>query len=176
MPLHVPLPAAWIVLGCLGILAPHALAATASDMRVLEDSVRLPDPGGLTIGKARVVRSVLTPAELAATVAFSVSLRMRDFAGLQARIATGARVGAAQMESTYLPLRSDYDRVASWLLAQGFAPSLADRTHTIVFARGRVSDLARVFGLRFSRVAVSDGEYTSADTAPSVPADLADVV
>jgi kumamolisin len=176
MPARTPFAAAWIALGCLCLLVPRSPAATSAGMRTLRESVRLPEPGGLTIGRARVVRALLTPDERSATVNFSVSLRMRAFGALQARLASGAPVGAAEMESSYLPLRSDYDRVASWLFAQGFTPGLVDHSHMIVFARGTVADLARVFGLQFSRVAVADGEYTSAVTAPAVPEELADVV
>jgi kumamolisin len=165
-----------VALGCLGILAPHAFSAAAGEMRALPDSVRLPDAGGLTIAGARIVRTALTPAEASATVGFSVSLRMRDFAGLQARVASGSQVRASEMESDYLPLRADYDRVGAWLDAQGFERTLADASHMNVFARGRVADISRVFGVQFARVAVSDGEYTSAVTAPSVPADLAGVI
>src|SRR5580692_5876022 len=110
---RAPLTALCVVLGCLVLLAPHGSLAASGEMRALPDSVRLPDAGGLTIAGARIVRSALTPAEASATVGFSVSLRMRDFAGLQARVASGSRIPASEMESAYLPLRSDYDRVAS---------------------------------------------------------------
>jgi kumamolisin len=122
------------------------------------------------------VRAALTPAELSAPMKFSVSLRMRDFPGLQARIASGARVPAAEMEANYLPLRGDYDRVAAWLAAQGFAPTMTDNAHTTVFAEGTVAEVARAFGTVFARVAAPDGEYSSAISAPSLPADLAAVV
>jgi kumamolisin len=145
-------------------------------MRVVEGTVRLPDPGGRTIGRALIVRAALTPAEFAAPIAFSVSLRMRDLAGLEARVASGALVPAAQMEADYLPLRGDYARVAAWLTAQGFTQTLRDRAHTTVFATGSVAQVARAFGVRFARVSVSDGEYTSAVSEPSVPAELAGVI
>jgi kumamolisin len=167
--------AAWLVPAALALLTPNSPASTAPDLRLVTGSVRTPDPGGQTMGRARIVRA-LTPDELAAPMAFSVSLSMRDFDGLQARIAAGELVSAAEMEATYLPLRADYDRLADWLTSQGFTRTLADRVHTTVFVNGTVSGIARVFGVQFARVAVSDGEYTSAISEPSIPAELAPVV
>lgn len=155
---------------------PHAWAEAAPGARAITGSVREPDAGGLTIGAARIVRPTLTADESLAPVHFSVSLRMRDFAGLQARISDGERFTAQEMEARYLPLRGDYERVAGWLAAQGFTQTLQDRFHTTVFAVGSASDIARAFGTRFARVAVSDGEYTSAVSEPAMPPDLSRVV
>jgi kumamolisin len=167
--------AAWLALAAFASLTPDAPASTAPGARTVAGSVRSPDPGGLTIGRARIVRAP-TADELAAPMRFSVSLLMRDFAGLQARIAAGEHIPQAEMEARYLPLRSDYDRLAAWLAAQGFEATLPDRQHTTVFVKGSVSAVSRAFGVQFARVAVSDGEYTSAVTEPAVPADLAPVV
>jgi len=164
---------AWILASVPG---PEASASALPAQGTVAGSVRTPDAGGLTIGRARIVRSVLTGAELAAPMSFSVSLQMRDFAGLQARIAAGEPVTSGEMEARYLPLRSDYDRVASWLSAQGFTATLRDRTHTTVFVRGATADVAHAFGVLLARVTVSDGEYTSAVSEPSMPSDLAPVV
>jgi kumamolisin len=151
-------------------------AASAADARALPGSVRLPDSNGVTLGSASIVRRTLTAAELAQPMSFSVTLRMRDFQGLQARIASGARIPQAEMEANYLPLRADYERVGAWLSSEGFTPTLKDMSHTSVFVRGDVADIARAFGVPFARVLASDGEYTSAVAAPQVPADLAPVV
>jgi kumamolisin len=152
-----------------------ATAATTVEMQVLTGSVRLPDSAGGTIGRARIVRA-LTPDELAAPMAFSVSLRMRDFAGLEARLEAGEQVPSGEMEARYLPLRSDYDRVASWLSGQGFVQTMPDRIHMNVRVQGPVAGIGRALGVQFARVSVADGEYSSAISEPSVPADLAPVV
>ncbi|HEY1793201.1 MAG TPA: S53 family peptidase [Opitutaceae bacterium] len=150
-------------------------ANAATDGHVVARSVRTPDSGGQTIGRARIVRA-LTAGELAAPMTFSVTLRMRDFAGLEARLASGEQISAAEMEARYLPLRTDYSRVSNWLTGQGFRPTLRDRLHMTVFVKGAVSGVARTLGVQFARVAVSDGEYSSAISEPSVPGDLAGVV
>ncbi|MGA2016517.1 MAG: S53 family peptidase [Opitutaceae bacterium] len=159
-----------------GLCILPALSAGSAGARALPGSVRLPGADGVSIGRARIVRTALTPGELSAPLSFSVTLRMREFSGLQARIAGGARVADPEMEARYLPLRADYDRVAAWLGAQGFTQTLRDRSHTSVFVQGSVAQVARAFGSQFARVAAPDGEYTSAISAPSVPGDLAAVV
>ncbi|HXQ80094.1 MAG TPA: S53 family peptidase [Opitutaceae bacterium] len=166
--------AACLVLAGMGV--PPLTAAAVGDARVLAGSVRLPDAGGLAIGRSRILRTALTPGELSAALSFSVTLRMRELDGLRTRIASGARVADSEMEARYLPLRADYERVAAWLAAQGFEQTLRDRTHTSVFARGSVADVARALGVRFARVAGPDGEYTSAITAPAVPVAVAAAV
>ena len=174
---HPPrLALAGFALAGLLILPCTAGAAARPDARVVEGAVRLPDAGGRTLAGARIVRTALTPAELSTPFPLSVTLRMRDFAGLQARVASGGRVAAEEMEARYLPLRGDYERVAAWLAAQGLEQTLPDRCHTTVFVRGSVAQVARAFGIRVARVSVADGEYTSAISEPSVPADLAGVV
>ncbi len=167
--------AAGLVLAGL-VMTDLAAAPGGAAARSLADSVRLPDPGGLTIGRARIVRTALTPGELAAPLSISVALRMRGLDELRGRLAAGETVGEAEMEAKYRPLRADFGRVAAWLAAQGFTRTLEDRTHTAVFVRASVAEVARVFGTRFARVAVDDGEYTSAISAPTVPGELAPAV
>src|SRR5580693_2000390 len=69
----------------------------------------------------QIVRNTLTNEEAAAPIAFSVSVKMRNMAELQARIDAGEHISQAEMEARYLPLQSDYDQVKAWLVGQGFA-------------------------------------------------------
>ena len=158
-------------------LLPGRLAAEEPRGLVpISGSVRSPGPGATTLGGLSIVRTALTAGELSAPFSFSVSLRMRDFAGLEARVASGAQVQASELESRYLPLRSDYERVAAWLVSQGFTATLEDRSHMTVFVRGTAASVARTFGVCLARVAASDGEYTSAISEPAMPAGLAPLV
>ena len=77
------------------------------------------------------------------------------------------------MEAKYLPFLSDYNRIGAWLTAQGFTLILADSNHTNIFARGTVAQIAQAFDVTFARVKNADGEFTSAVTAPTLPAELA---
>jgi kumamolisin len=123
-----------------------------------------------------VVRTALTPEEAQSSMDFSVSLRMRNFDELEARIQSGEKIAPAEMEAKYLPLQSDYDRTAAWLVSEGFTLTSTDPNHTNLFARGTVAGVARSFGVSFARVATADGEFTSAVTAPSIPAEVAEPV
>jgi kumamolisin len=98
---------------------------------------------------------------------------MRNFDELQARLQAGEKITPAEMTAKYLPLQSDYDRAAAWVVGEGFTLTLADPNHTNVFARGPVAAVATAFGVTFARVATTDGEFTSAVTTPSLPSDIA---
>ena len=129
-------------------------------------------PANAPAPRPHVVRQVLSAEELAAPLDFFVSLRMRDFQGLEGRIQAGQTVPQAEMEARYLPLAADYERVASWLASEGFTLTLRDRNHTNVFARASVARISSALGAGFARVATRDGEFTSAVTAPSLPGAL----
>jgi kumamolisin len=149
--------------------------AQAADRAAVTGSVRKPDAAG-QIGSARVVRTTLTAAEWAAPVSFSISLRMRDLSGLQARVAAGETIPFAELESRYLPLAADYARVAAWLQSQGLSAPTGSRAHLNLFASGSTAAMAQALGVTMARVASVDGEFTSAVSDPAVPADLAGVV
>ena len=142
---------------------------------VLEDSI-VPVPGTRPGPHPRVGRTTLTAEEMAAPLDFVVSLRMRDFKGLEARIQSGQTVPQQEMEARYLPLRADYERVTSWLRDQGFALTLQDKNHTNVYACGSVGRIAGSLSVTFARVVTADGEFTSAVTAPAVPEEISSVV
>jgi sugar lactone lactonase YvrE len=120
-----------------------------------------------------IARRNLSDAELAAPIDFRISLKMRDLAGLQARILGGQHVSQAEMEAEYLPDKSAYDNLVTWLTANGFAITLVDRNHTTVYARAPASRIAGILGTTFARVSRNREEFTSAITAPSLPESLA---
>jgi kumamolisin len=123
---------------------------------------------------ATMVRSVLTQAEINATTEFSVPLKMRDFEGLQKRIAEGEIISLAEMAAEYYPTSSDCKLVADWLMTQGFVVKPPDKYNLSVFASGSVAQLEQAFGTKFARVTTSAGvESSSALTAPSLPAAIA---
>jgi sugar lactone lactonase YvrE len=145
----------------------------AEGRRILSESVRLSGAGSAA---SLVVRMTLTDEESAAPMPISITLRMRDFAGLQARIAAGEQIPWPEMEARYRPLRSDYDAVARWLATQGFEETLLDSTHTNLFVRAAVARVGQAFGVQMARISAADGEYTAAVTAPRVPAEIADCI
>jgi kumamolisin len=119
------------------------------------------------------VRAQLTAAETTETLNFIISLRMRGFDDLQSRIAAHQKMSHAELEANYLPASSDYEKVRSWLTQNGFTLTLDDSNHTNIFARGTIARIEAAFNVSFARVATADGEFSSAVTAASLPAEIA---
>jgi kumamolisin len=152
-------------------------AVPASDRVVFAGSIKeVPTASAAVSARPApaISRTVLSDSEHAAGMSFEVALRMRAFDELQARIARGELVSPAEMSAKYYPLQADHDRVVGWLRDQGFAITRTDANRLAIFARGPVDTVAQAFQVTFARVTGSDGrDYTSAVTAPSLPADLA---
>jgi hypothetical protein len=129
-----------------------------------------------TPGAPAITRTVLTLGERAAGMTFEVALRMRNFDGMQARIARGELISDGEKQAKYFPLSADHDRVVQWLKAQGLEVTRTDDNRLGVFGRGSVDAVAAAFNVSFARVATADGEFTSAVTAPSLPSDLSPLV
>jgi kumamolisin len=123
-----------------------------------------------------VSRTTLTAGELGTTMDFEVALKMRNFSELQSRLARGERIPATEMSAKYSPLGADYKAVTTWLRRSGFEITREDSNHLAVFARGKVSLIRDVLQVTFARVTLEGAEYTSAVSAPKVPADVAPVL
>jgi len=150
-----------------------AASAAAKGRRTFSHSITSIVPGERSV---RSVRNALTRGEIQAPMDFNISLRMRNFDELQARIQSGETISPEEMNAKYLPLQSDYDRTVAWLISEGFTITLADSNHANIFARGSVAGVAKSLGVTFVRVTTEDGDFTSAVTAPSLPADIAEPV
>lgn len=151
-------------------------AAVAPGTQVVFGDSIVDVPKAANGSQPHIVRELLTAKELAASMDLVVSLRMRNFAELQSRVQAGQLISQNEMEEKYLPIGSDYDRVTSWLIRQGFTLTLNDRNHTNVFVRGSVSNVSTTLNVSFARVATGDGEFSSAVTAPELPEDISGVV
>ncbi|HZZ58852.1 MAG TPA: protease pro-enzyme activation domain-containing protein [Opitutaceae bacterium] len=128
-------------------------------------------------GRVRLVRAVVNPSEASVPIDFVISLRLRNYAGLQAILAGGGTVSRSDMEANFLPPASEYDALCAWLAAEGFQVTLPDSRHSRVYARGTAAQIAAALQVTFGRVATSDGEFTAALSAPSLPSALsADVI
>ncbi|HZP59689.1 MAG TPA: S53 family peptidase, partial [Opitutaceae bacterium] len=136
------------------------------------DSVQMP----YFSRNARVARWTLDPQELGAFMDFCVTLKMRNFADLQTRLGRGEKISRDELEANYLPPAAAYAAVQDWLVSQGFTVTLVDPNHANVFARGTVEQVRNAFQTVFAKVATSDGEFTSAVTPPSLPAEFSGAV
>ncbi len=109
-------------------------------------------------------------------MSFEVALRMRNFADLQARLARSETISRAEMAATYYPTAADHDAVVQWLRSEGLTVTRTDDNRLAVFGRGSVTAVGQAFQVTFARVATDEGEFTSAITAPALPAGVASVV
>ncbi len=126
-----------------------------------------PDPRWSTI-----TRRTLKPAEENAAMTFEVALKMRNFSELQQRLNRGEIISPQEMAAKYDPLPRDYQAASKWLSGAGFKMSRQDSNRLALFVSGTVDQIGKQLHVTFARVARDGREYTSAISAPSVPAEL----
>jgi kumamolisin len=138
----------------------------------IKDVAAAPPPGQPDLHTPYITRRSLKTAEAGAEMEFEVALTMRNFSELQGRVAKGEHISAQEMTAKYDPLPADYAKVGDWLTGQGFKITRQDKSNLAVFARGSVSRIQQTLQTTFARVAYEGKEYTSAITAPNIPATL----
>jgi kumamolisin len=162
-----------------GGLQPASQAQSAPTRITFANSVKTvtaPANAAVNQNVPTVVRRQLTDAEIQETIDFSIALKLRNLIELQERIGMGEIIALDEMAVKYFPASADLDNVRRWLIAQGFEVPPAVPHEVSVFARGTVAQLQRAFGVAFARVQFHGEEHTSAVTAPSLPADVAEPV
>ena len=175
--LRVWQPVPWLGLCLLlGIGLVARIQAATAPLTPRPESI-LPVTGTSDLGppdphKATITRRTLKASERNASLLFQVSLKLRNFAELQQRINRGEIISAREVQAKYAPLPDDYQATANWLKGLGFKIAAPDAARIGVFATGTVDQIAKQFQVTFARVAFQGQEYTSAITAPVVPADL----
>jgi hypothetical protein len=115
----------------------------------------------------------LTADEANNTMEFMVALKMRDTAGLQARIARGEIISPEEMAEKYYPLQADHQAVVDWLTGQGFTITTNDSTRLGIFVSGPAHQIQKSLNTRMAKVKVNGNTHIEAVTAPSLPAALA---
>jgi kumamolisin len=159
------------------LLTIPVLRAQGPSLTHLSDSITevsvAPAVGPPNPHRAFISRRTLKTEEQAASMDFEVALKMRNFAELQQRVASGEHISLQELAAKYEPLPSDYKAVADWITSQGFKITRQSSNHLAIFASGKVSRVAQAMQVTFARVTLRGNEYTSAITAPSVPSTLA---
>lgn len=155
----------------LALLAVFSLpnAAFGEDRVVLSDSIKALPP-------VAAPREALSDAHKASTMEFMISLKMRNFDALQARIAKGEIVSPAEMTAKYYPLAADYKIVSDWLTSQGFTITSTDPNRLGIFASGSIDKIQQALQVSFAKVTANGTTYLSAATAPSLPKSVASPV
>ena len=159
--------------GCL--LTVVAVLAFATQMKAEErktfaESIR-------PIADGAQDRSALTDAELSETMQVMVSLTMRNYPELQARIANGEIISQAEMSAKYYPLEKDFAAVQTWAQKQGLVKTQPSISRLCVFVAGTQKQVRDAFQVQLTKVVAANGKmYHSASTAPSLPAEIAGAV
>ncbi len=158
-------------LSAVSLLALFALAGIAAssyseDRTVFGSSVNAISAGAMS-------RDAMTAADTAVSMEFMVSLKMRNFDELQARVAKGELISPAEMAEKYYPLAADYQVQVEWLTGQGFTIVSTDSCRLGILARGTVAQVQQALQVNFTKVAARGETFTSATTAPSLPAAVA---
>jgi kumamolisin len=156
-----------------GALTPKAAALESVAM---PGSIRpvgeAPQAGPLDPHKAVITRTVLKAEESEAPLNFEMALKLRNLPELEARVARGERIPREEMAGRYEPQAADYEAVAAWAASQGLTITRRDPHHMALFVRGKISRIQTALQVRFARVSFEGEEYSSAITAPSLPAAL----
>ncbi len=119
---------------------------------------------------------VVGEADPASIVHFQVALRLRDFSGMSARLQAGQRITPETLAADHLPTQQDHDAVLAWLTASGLTIEATVPSRMTISASGSAALVSRVLGVHFSHIVSEGQDYVSADSAPSVPDELAAAV
>jgi len=104
-------------------------------------------------------------------VHFSLSLPPGVQEQLEARVAQGEVVPAAELDKMYTSKPADAEALKAWLKAQGFA--ITHSTPDGIYARAKVSQIARSLEVTMGRVTKDGVTYNAATNAPSLPSEVA---
>jgi kumamolisin len=159
------------ILATLAALAAQLLPATsaAAEPRVTFHNSVAPLPAPV----AATQRAVLAVAQTD-QMEFGVSMQLRNYAQMQARIARGEIIPRSELERVYLPLQSDYDAVVKWLTGEGFTITQHDPSRLVVYASGTLAQVQKSLQVHLVTVTANGGQtYQAADTAPSLPLSIA---
>jgi hypothetical protein len=155
----------WALFGALAGLSCTAPACAG-------ESVAMPG----SIAPLASTVSVAGAADPAAIVHFQVVLRLRDPAGMQARIAAGQSFSPAELEASHLPSQADHDAVVAWLQSAGLTIEATVPTRMTISVGGRADTVSAALGVHFSHIVSEGRDFTAADTPASIPARLAGII
>ena len=146
--------------------------ATAQERKVFTNSiVPLPAKEGFT-AQGFVVQAMV-PENKQDKLDIQLSLATPNISQLQDRVAKGQIVSEAEIEKNYRPKASDYDALIAWLKTQEFEITQTSPDRTSVYARGTVQQIEKAFQVKMVKVTVGGITYNAAQTAPSLPANIA---
>jgi len=143
-----------------------------SDRKVFNDSVLpLPPQPGPTHDGMLLAPAQPQHGDEMMDVHFSLSLPPGVQEQLEARVAKGEVVPAAELDKIYTSKPADAEALKAWLKAQGFA--ITHSTPDGIYARAKVSQIAHSLEVTMGRVTKDGVTYNAATNAPSLPSEVA---
>ncbi len=172
------LPTASLLLCATPARAQQTAATPAKTRVLLADSFREVAAAGKApdTAHAEIARDLLTASESAEPLQIDLTLRMRNFAELERRVAAGETISREEMAARFLPTEQQYQTVAAWLTGQGLTVGEAGASRSVVVVTGTPAQFQEVFQTRFARVKFRGEEHTAAVTAPSLPTEVQGLV
>jgi len=110
------------------------------------------------------------------TVLFSLEPPKGKQDDLEAKVARGETVKPDELQKDYSAKKTDVAALEKWLTNEGFEVEQTTPDGTGVYARAKVSTIAKSLDVNMVRVTRNGITYTAAKNAPSLPADVADSV
>jgi kumamolisin len=144
--------------------------------KVFEDSiVPLPPEDGLAPNGLLLHATGPRHDDEPMDVLFSLELPAAVTAELEARVARGEVVPAAELATMTAPA-DVRERLVGWLAAHGFAVDHVSADGTSIYTTSTVSNVVEQLQVDMARVTRDGITYNAARTAPSLPADVGDGV
>jgi kumamolisin len=119
---------------------------------------------------------VLGAADSLAVLHFQVALAMRDLDGLTASNQRNVQLTPAELSAKYLPTQKSYNAVLKWLREAGLSVDKTTKSRLAVQVSGHATEIARALKVHLAHIQANGKDMVSADTAPVVPANLANIV
>jgi len=146
-----------------------------SDRKVFANSVtELPQQPGLTPHGLMVHAEAPPNRKEKMTLLFSVGIPDNAEADLEARVARGETVPAAELNKKYASDPGKVKALAAWLKAQGY--KITEQTATGVYAEGTLDQIEKSLDVNMVRVSKDGLTFSAARNAPSLPADVGENV
>jgi kumamolisin len=146
-----------------------------ADRKVFTNSVtELPQAPGLTPHGLMLHAEAPPNKKEKMTLLFSVGIPDAAQADLEARVARGETVPAADLNKKYAADPAKTKALVAWLKTQGY--KITEQAATGVYAEGTLDQIEKSLGVNMVRVSKDGLTFSAARNAPSLPADVGENV
>jgi kumamolisin len=146
-----------------------------SERKIFQDSITpLPAEPGITPGGLMVNAMTSGHPDETMNVHFSLSIAADVQAQLEQKVANGEIVPPEELNKLYNAKPADKDALVAWLKTNGY--EITRTSPDGIYARAKASQVAKSLEVNMVSVTKDGITYTSAQNAPSLPAEVASAV